>query len=236
MCDRNADHWKISVVQSPPWRRTSCARAGPSGRSWKSTKKSGSTSIPPVGRAVDAQQPGAKLGVELVVPARVERVGDVQPAPVERELDHLRSAAQLAAGVGRLAEQPAEPQAAGQAGARGIRDVVLAQVAVQPVREVQEAIVHRDDHVGDQPRHAPGQRPALELLVLDLDHWLDPEAAVRAVEAQDRCWTASRRRSPARRRGRAGSAPRAGSTPCSPRSRVCSSRRSARFQKCSRLP
>jgi hypothetical protein len=31
-----ADHWKISVVQSPPWRRTSWARAGPSGRSPKS--------------------------------------------------------------------------------------------------------------------------------------------------------------------------------------------------------
>jgi len=33
------NHWKISVVQSPPWRRTSWARAGPSGRAWKSTKK-----------------------------------------------------------------------------------------------------------------------------------------------------------------------------------------------------
>ena len=44
-----ADHWKISVVQSPPWRRTSWARAGPPGRSWKSTKKSGSTYIPPSG-------------------------------------------------------------------------------------------------------------------------------------------------------------------------------------------
>jgi DNA-binding CsgD family transcriptional regulator len=43
------DHWKISVVQSPPWRRTSWARAGPSGRPWKSTKKSRSTSIPPSG-------------------------------------------------------------------------------------------------------------------------------------------------------------------------------------------
>jgi len=43
------DHWKISVVQSPPWRRTSWARAGPSGRAWKSTKKSRSTSIPPSG-------------------------------------------------------------------------------------------------------------------------------------------------------------------------------------------
>jgi hypothetical protein len=42
-------HWKISVVQSPPCNRTSCARAGPSGRSLKSTKKSRSTSIPPLG-------------------------------------------------------------------------------------------------------------------------------------------------------------------------------------------
>src|SRR3954454_6854318 len=47
--DREAGHWKISVVQSPPWSRTSCARAGPSGRSWKSRKKSRSTSMPPAG-------------------------------------------------------------------------------------------------------------------------------------------------------------------------------------------
>ena len=56
---------------------------------------------------------------------------------------------------------------------------------MQPVREVEEAVVHRDDHVGDQPGHATGQRPALELLVLDLDHGLGLEAAVRAVEADD---------------------------------------------------
>ena len=49
MCERKPHHWKISVVQSPPWSLTSCARAGPSGRSLKSTKKSGSTRMPPVG-------------------------------------------------------------------------------------------------------------------------------------------------------------------------------------------
>ena len=37
-------HWKISVVQSPPWRRTSCVRAGSN-----STKKPGSSSMPPSG-------------------------------------------------------------------------------------------------------------------------------------------------------------------------------------------
>ena len=47
--DVGDDHWKIAVVQSPPWSRTSCARAGPSGRSEKSTKKSGSISMPPFG-------------------------------------------------------------------------------------------------------------------------------------------------------------------------------------------
>src|SRR5206468_3899433 len=36
--------------QSPAGSRTSCARAGPPSRSWKSTKKSRSTSIPPSGR------------------------------------------------------------------------------------------------------------------------------------------------------------------------------------------
>src|SRR4051794_19244228 len=39
-------HWKISVVQSPPWRRTSWARAGPPARSWRSTKNLRSISMP----------------------------------------------------------------------------------------------------------------------------------------------------------------------------------------------
>jgi hypothetical protein len=55
-------HWKISVVQSPPWRRTSWARAGPAGRSWKSRTKFGSTSIPPSGsqftRSSQERSPG----------------------------------------------------------------------------------------------------------------------------------------------------------------------------------
>ena len=68
-------------------------------------KNSGSTSIPP---SVSSGRASATSSarVELVVPGRVERVGDVEPAPVEGELDHLRSTAELAAGVGRLAEQP----------------------------------------------------------------------------------------------------------------------------------
>jgi RNA polymerase sigma factor (sigma-70 family) len=55
-------HWKISVVQSPFWRRTSWARAGPSGRSERSRKKPGSTSMPPSGwqstRSSQERRPG----------------------------------------------------------------------------------------------------------------------------------------------------------------------------------
>ena len=102
--DVGDDHWKISVVQSPPWRRTSCARAGPPGGRGGRRRSRGR---PPSRRrvAVDAQQPGAEARVELVVPGRVERVRDVEPAPVERELQHLRAAVQVASRVARLAEQ-----------------------------------------------------------------------------------------------------------------------------------
>ena len=50
--------------------------------------------------------------VRVVVPRSEQRVRDVQATPVERELEHLWPAVQLASGVARLAEQPAEPQAA----------------------------------------------------------------------------------------------------------------------------
>src|SRR5689334_24688632 len=53
----------------------------------------------------------------------------------------LFRSSQLAAGVGRLAEHAAELELSGQPRVRGVADVVLAQVAVEPVGEVQEAIV-----------------------------------------------------------------------------------------------
>ncbi len=178
------DHWKISVVQSPFCRRTSWARAGPSGRSEKSTKKSRSTSIPPSRVAIHAQQPGAQLRVELVVPGRVERVGDVEATAVERELDHLRPAAELAAGVAGLAEHTAEPQLPREFRVAGVGDVVLAQVAVEPVGEVEEAVVHREDDVGDQA--GDRERPSLEVDALDGDDLLRRPAAVRALPVTDR--------------------------------------------------
>ena len=137
-----------------------------------------------LGIAVDLQHPGAKLGIELVVPGRVERVGHVQPPAVQGQLDHLRPAVELAARVVVPSEDAAEPELTGELRVRRIGHVVLAQVAVQPVREIEEAVVHREHQVGDQSGHAAGQRPALELLVLHVDHGLGGEGAVGAVEAE----------------------------------------------------
>src|SRR5712691_2730530 len=139
---------------------------------------------PAVGVAVHAQEPGAQPRVELVVPGRIERVRHVEPATVERELEHLRPAVELAPGVARLAKQAAEPEPAGQLRVGRVGDVVPAQVAVEPVREVEEAVVHRDEQVGDESGH--GERPALELDALDRDHLVGGPAAVVAAEAPHR--------------------------------------------------
>ena len=55
---------------------------------------------------------------------------------------------------------------------------------MQPVREVEEAVVHREEQVGDQPWH--GERPALQLDALDRDHLVGVPAAVVAAEAPHR--------------------------------------------------
>ena len=93
----------------------------------------------------------------------------------------MRPAVQLAAGVARLAEHAAEPELAGQLRVGGIGDVVLAEVAVQPVGEVEEAVVHREDEVGDQPGTGNGQPSSGD--AVDVDHRLGGPGAVRAVEA-----------------------------------------------------
>ena len=114
-----------------------------------------------VGVAVDPQEPGAHVRIELVVPGGVQRVGDVESTAVEGELKHVGAAVQAAAGVVGLAEHPAEPQLAGQPGFGRVGHVVLTNVAVQPVGEVEVAVVHRQDEVADNARHR--ERPAFEL-------------------------------------------------------------------------
>src|SRR5215217_1739824 len=72
-----------------------------------------------LGVAVDLEQVRAflgELGVELVVPAAIERVGHIEPLAVERELEHLRAAIQFVPrGLLALAEQATAPDLAGEA-------------------------------------------------------------------------------------------------------------------------
>src|SRR5215210_4570750 len=75
---------------------------------------------PLFGVAVDLDSVGAlfgHLGVELVIPAAVERVGHIEPLAIERELEHLRAAIQFAPrGLLALAEQSAAPHLASEPG------------------------------------------------------------------------------------------------------------------------
>src|SRR5262249_52579195 len=85
----------------------------------------------------------ADLGIELVVPGGEQRGRDVEPLAVERELYHLWAAGDLVAvDDWGSAEQAAHPDLAGQLRVVRIGDVVLSDVPVQPVAEVEEAVVH----------------------------------------------------------------------------------------------
>ena len=75
-----------------------------------SRKNRGSSSMPPSGPHVDLGHPAADaVRVELVVPRRVERVGEVDALAVAADLDHLRTAVQRLprlAGMRRAATMP----------------------------------------------------------------------------------------------------------------------------------
>jgi len=78
------------------------------------------------------QQSGLQVRVKLVVPRAVQRVGDVQPSPIHRELHHLRPAVQNAAPMPPLLLQATQPELTVQPRVGTVRDVVLAQVPVKP--------------------------------------------------------------------------------------------------------
>src|SRR5688572_19565830 len=142
---------------------------------------------PAGGVAVDHQHAAAVLPdvrVELVVPRGEQRGRDVEPLAVERELDHLRPAGDApAVDDGGSVQQAAHPDLAGESRMRGVRDVVLANVSVQPVAEVEEPVVHRDQDHADQARHR--DRPLRVAYVLDIDDLFPDPFAVPLVPMDD---------------------------------------------------
>src|SRR5262249_2056769 len=80
---------------------------------------------------------GADLGIELIVPGREQRGRHIETLAVEAELNHLRPAGDLdAVDLGRLAEKTTHPHLPGEPGIVRIGDIVLADIAVQPVAEI----------------------------------------------------------------------------------------------------
>src|SRR5205823_2099653 len=93
------------------------------------------------------------------------------PAAVEAELEHLRAALKLAvAHLRGLAEDAAEPELPGELRLGRVAHVVLPDVAVQPVGEVEPAVVERQYEIGDESRYGHG--PPLHLLGRHLDDLL----------------------------------------------------------------
>src|SRR5262249_22388543 len=102
-----------------------------------------------LGVGIEAQHERTMLSnvrVELIIPAADERVGHVEPLAIEAELQHLRAAAgRRVPELGGLSDHPAHPDLTRQFGFRRAPNVVLADVAVQPVGEVEPAGVHPAD-------------------------------------------------------------------------------------------
>ena len=72
--------------------------------------------------------------IKLVIPRTVQRVRDVQPLPIQTQLQHLRSTMELVPlDIATLAQQATAPHLARQPGMRGITDIILANITMQPV-------------------------------------------------------------------------------------------------------
>ena len=139
-------------------------RRRPASRTWCgrmpssiSTMNRGSSAIPPFGSASSLTiQPRIPSGIELRVPRRVERVGEVHPPAVAAHLDHLRRAVERPVGRARMRRAPhdaADPRRAGEHRLERIAHVVLPELARAPARHVEEPVVQREVDVGHQRRH-----------------------------------------------------------------------------------
>ena len=112
---------------------------------------------PPSSAHIDLCHPSANaVRVELVVPGAIERIGDVNAAPVAAQLHHLRAAVQSGIRPARMRRRRTMPPSFTEpvsSGLKRIGHVVLPQFAGTPAGDVQKAIVEREVDVGDQRRH-----------------------------------------------------------------------------------
>ena len=96
------------------------------------------------------------LGIKLLVPRSVKRVGEINALAVAADFHHLRPAIQRSlrsTRVRRLPHDSAQVDGAGKFGMERIGDVVLLEFPGAPRRDVQKFVVEGQIDVGDQRRH-----------------------------------------------------------------------------------
>src|SRR6059058_5057504 len=94
---------------------------------------------------IDFRHPALNaIGIKLLVPWRVERIGKVAALAVAADLDHLRAAVESHAKllrVGGAANDPTEVDRTGFLRVGGIGDIVLDELACPPAGNIEEAVV-----------------------------------------------------------------------------------------------
>ena len=91
-------------------------------------------------------------GIELLIPGRVERVGEVDAFSVAAHFDHLRPAAQRLLGFSRmrcLPDNSTNLHRAGLLGIEGIGNIILQHLSGPPAGDVEKAIIEREIDVGN---------------------------------------------------------------------------------------
>src|SRR5271163_3412701 len=84
------------------------------------------------------------IGIELVVPCRVERVGPIYSFAIATDLHHLRTASIcFTVWVRRAADNAADVDGARKLRLSGVGDVILTHLAGSPASDVQKLVVHR---------------------------------------------------------------------------------------------
>ena len=149
---------------------------GPPGSLPKSTQKSSLTVSPPSAAqsSCNRDEPvSGHVGIKLVVPRAVERIGDVQPLAVEAQLQHLRPAGECDV-PSPIVSCPARPPHQTCAASFGWAGSLTSYRRMSPCSQSEKYSQRSSsdsDQVGDQPRH--GKRPALTFDRRDLDHLFD---------------------------------------------------------------
>src|SRR5271170_216980 len=96
------------------------------------------------------------IGIELLVPGGVQRIGEIDAASVAADFHHLRAAVQRLAGSGGMrgaTYDAANVYRANQFGIKRIGDIILAHFSRAPAGSVQKAIIHRKIDIRKQRRH-----------------------------------------------------------------------------------